>query len=204
MFYETGTNDHGLPHDPFKALVSPRPIGWIGTLAGDGTPNLAPYSYFNAIGDRPKMVMFASDGRKDSVANIEETGEFSASLASRVLAEKVIATSVDAPAHIDEFQYSGLTATAGKLISAPHVAEAFAALECKAVSIFQPDTLEGGKSKSIVVIGQVVGIHIDEGIIADGRIDMAKAAPLARLGYRDHSHGADTFELIRPVWTEKD
>ena len=202
MFYEARTNDHGLPHDPFKALVAPRPIGWIGTLAADGTPNLAPYSYFNAIGDRPKMVMFASDGRKHSVANIEDTGEFSASLASRVLADKVIASSVDAPAHIDEFQYSGLTAAPGRLIAAPHVAEAFAALECKAVNIFQPDTLAGGKSEYIVVIGEVVGIYIDEDIITDGRINMAKAAPLARLGYRDHSHGADTFEMIRPVWND--
>ena len=204
MFYETSTNDHGLPYDPFKALVAPRPIGWIGTLAADGTPNLAPYSYFNAIGDRPKMVMFASDGRKHSVANIEDTGEFSASLASRDLAEKVIASSVDAPAHIDEFQYSGLTAAAGNMIAAPHVKEAFAALECKAVHIFQPDTLAGGKSEYIVVIGQVIGIYIDEEVITDGRINMVKAAPLARLGYRDHSHGADTFEMMRPVWPEDD
>ncbi|MDA4847751.1 flavin reductase family protein [Hoeflea poritis] len=202
MFYETHENDHGLRHDPFKALVSPRPIGWIGTLSADGAPNLAPYSYFNAIGDGPKMVMFASDGRKDTVTNVEATGEFSASLASRVHAEKVNASSVNAPAHIDEFQYAGLTAAPGKLIDAPHVREAFAALECKVVDIFSPKTLSGGISDYILVIGQVVGIHIDEAVIKDGRIDMAKAAPLARLGYRDYSDGAATFEMTRPTWDE--
>ncbi|WP_419911679.1 flavin reductase family protein [Hoeflea sp.] len=202
MFYETDENDHGLRHDPFKAIVSPRPIGWIGTLSSDGTPNLAPYSYFNAIGDGPKMVMFASDGRKDTVTNAEATGEFSASLASRVHAEKVNASSVDAPAHIDEFQYAGLTAAPGKLISAPHVREAFSALECRVVDIFRPRTLSGGQSGYILVIGQVVGIHIDPSIIADGKIDMVKAAPLARLGYRDYSDGALTFEMTRPTWDE--
>ena len=202
MFYEAHENDHGLRHDPFKALVSPRPIGWIGTLSADGAPNLAPYSYFNAIGDGPKMVMFASDGRKDTVTNVEATGEFSASLASRVHAEKVNASSVNAPAHIDEFQYAGLTAAPGRLIDAPHVREAFAALECKVVDIFSPKTLSGGVSDYILVIGQVVGIHIDEAVIKDGRIDMAKAAPLARLGYRDYSDGAATFEMTRPTWDE--
>lgn len=200
MFYETETNDHGLPHDPFKALVSPRPIGWIGTIAPDGTHNLAPYSFFNAIGDSPKMVMFASDGKKHSLSNIEASGEFTASLASRNLAEKVNVSSVDAPVDEDEFVYSGLTAKMGRLVNAPYVGEAFAALECKLIDIIQPNALDGTPSGYIMVIGQVMGIHIDPTILRDGRIDMAKAAPLARLGYRDYSDGATTFEMTRPKW----
>lgn len=202
MFYEAQSNKHGLAHDPFKALVSPRPIGWIGSLAVDGTPNLAPYSFFNAIGDNPKMVMFASDGRKDSVSNIEVSGEFTASLVSRVLADKMNASSVSAPPQINEFEYAGLTAKTGELVAAPYVGEAFAALECKVVDIYRPKTLSGGKAEYILVMGQVVGIHIDPAIISGGRIDMARAAPVARLGYRDYSDGAQTFELIRPTWDE--
>ncbi|MCP4317136.1 MAG: flavin reductase family protein [Hyphomicrobiales bacterium] len=202
MFYETQTNAHGLAHDPFKALVSPRPIGWIGSLAADGTPNLAPYSFFNAISDSPKMVMFASDGRKDSVTNIEASMEFTASLVSRALAEKMNASSVSAPPHVDEFEFAGLTARAGELVAAPYVGEAFAALECKVVDICRPKTLSGGEAEYILVIGQVVGIHIDPAIISGGRIDMAKAAPVARLGYRDYADAAQTFEMTRPSWNE--
>ncbi len=200
MFYDAIANNHGLAHDPFKALVSPRPIGWIGSVDANGVANLAPYSFFNAIGDAPKMVMFASDGRKDSVTNVEQSGEFSASMASRHLADNMNKSSVDAPADISEFGYAGLTAKPGHMIKAPHVAEAFSALECKVVNIFQPKTLDGTLSGYVVVIGQVVGIHIDPAVVTDGKIDMAKAAPLARLGYRDYSDGAQTFEMFRPVW----
>ena len=202
MYYDTQSNEHGLAHDPFKALVAPRPIGWIGSLADDGTPNLAPYSFFNAISDSPKMVMFASDGRKDSVTNIEHSGEFTASLVSMTLAEKMNASSVSAPPHVDEFEYAGLTARKGEQVSAPYVGEAYAALECKVVDIYRPKTLSGGEADYILVIGQVVGIHIDQHIIEDGKIHMERAAPVARLGYRDYAHGADTFEMIRPSWDE--
>jgi flavin reductase (DIM6/NTAB) family NADH-FMN oxidoreductase RutF len=204
MFYDTDTNQHGLAHDPFKALVAPRPIGWIGSLSEDGTPNLAPYSFFNAIGERPKMVMFASDGRKDSVTNIEHTREFTASLVSLDLAEKMNASSVSAPPHVDEFKYAGLTARAGELVSAPYVSEAYAALECKLVDLFSPKTLSGGHASYILVIGQVVGIHIDPHIIDDGRIHMGRAAPVARMGYRDYSHGSEPFEMTRPMWEDTD
>lgn len=200
MFYETESNDHGLPHDPFKALVSPRPIGWIGTIGTDGTYNLAPYSFFNGIGDSPKMVMFASDGKKHTLSNIEANGEFTASLASRNLAEKVNLSSVDAPANVDEFAHCGLTAKIGRLVRAPFVAEAFSALECKLINIIRPIALDGTPSGYIMVIGQVVGIHIDPVILKDGKIDMQTAAPLARLGYRDYSDGAQTFEMFRPKW----
>ena len=204
MFYETDTNKHGLAHDPFKAIVSPRPIGWIGTVSQDGTYNLAPYSFFNAIGDNPKLVMFSSNTRKDTVTNAEASGVFSASLASRFLAEKINLSSVNAPPDVSEFDFAGLEAAPGRLIAAPHVRQAFAALECKVVDIFTPKTLPGFKSGDLVVIGQVVGIHIDPQVVVDGKIDMAKAAPLARLGYRDFSDGSQTFEMVRPLWKDPD
>ena len=204
MFYTTQNNDHGLAHDPFKALVAPRPIGWIGTTAPDGTDNLAPYSYFNAVCDDPKMVMFSSDGIKDTVTNIEASGEFTASLASRHLAEKMNMSSVDAPPHEDEFAHAGLTAKRGILVDAPLVGEAFSALECKVVEMFRPKTLDGALAGYIMVIGQVVGIHIDTEVVNSARrIDMQKAAPLARLGYRDYSDGSQVFEMIRPKWSRE-
>ncbi|MFQ6159548.1 flavin reductase family protein [Sinorhizobium meliloti] len=199
MFYDTAGNGHGLPHDPFKAIVSPRPIGWIGTRAADGALNLAPYSFFNAISDRPKLVMFASSGYKDSVRNIEATGDFTASFASRNLSEAVNLTSVAAPHGESEFEIAGLTPVDGTLVKAPFVGEAFAALECRMTDIFRPKGVDGVASDSYVVIGAVVGIHIREEAIRDGRFDMATVKPLARLGYMDYCDGSDVFEMIRPV-----
>lgn len=200
MFYETAENRHGLAHDPFKALVSPRPIGWIGTKSRDGRLNLGPYSFFNAVSDHPKLVMFSSSGWKHSVRNAEETGEFTASLASRHLAEQVNASSIDAPYGMNEFELSGLTAEPGRLVEAPFVREAYAALECRVTQLFRPVGIDGEPSENFVVFGQVIGIHIDRAIIVDGRIDMATAAPLARLGYRDYSDGSQVFEMVRPKW----
>lgn len=202
IFYDTESNAHGMSHDPFKAIVSPRPIGWIGTRALDGTRNLAPYSFFNAISDQPKMIMFSSDGHKDSVTNIEAHGDFTASLASLHVAEHMNKSSVDAPHHVDEFEYAGLTAKQGRLVDAPYVGEAFAALECRAVDILRPKALDGTLSANYLVIGQVLGIHIDPAIIDSGRIDMKAAAPLARLGYRDYCHVAEVFEMSRPMWDD--
>lgn len=200
MFYATAENRHGLPHDPFKALVSPRPIGWIGTKGSDGSLNLAPYSFFNAISDKPKLVMFSSSGRKHSAKNAEETGAFTASLASRHLAEHMNASSIDAPYGEDEFGLSGLTPEMGRLVAAPYVREAYAALECVVTEIMVPKGIDAEPSENVVVFGQVVGIHIDPAIVREGRIDMQKAAPLARLGYRDYSDGSDVFEMVRPKW----
>lgn len=202
MFYRTSKNDHGLPHDPFKAIVAPRPIGWIGTKGRDGSLNLAPYSFFNAISDKPKLVMFSSAGRKHSAQNSEETGVFTASLASRDLAERMNASSINAPYGINEFELSGLTAAPGVVVDAPYVKEAYAALECRVTEIMVPKGLDGGPSENIVVFGEVVGIHIDASVIVDGRIDMTKAAPLARLGYFDFADGSRTFEMLRPKWND--
>lgn len=198
MFYETAANRHGLSHDPFKAIVSPRPIGWIGSLAKDGSYNLAPYSFFNAISDTPKLVMFSSSGHKDSVANIEETGVFTANFVSRDLADKMNMTSISAPRGESEFEIAGLTPVVGTLVAAPFVAEAYAALECKVTEMFQPKTLTGDLSESYMVIGQVVGIHIREEAIRDGRFDMAKVRPIGRMGYMDYCNSGDVFEMFRP------
>lgn len=198
MFYSTDTNRHGLAHDPFKAIVAPRPIGWIGSKGRDGSLNLSPYSFFNAVSDRPKLVMFSSSGRKHSARNVEETGVFTANLVSRNLVERMNHSSIAAPYGVSEFELAGLTAAPAKLIDAPYVGEAFAVLECRVTEILQPKGLDGQPSENIMVIGQVVGIHIDETIIRDGKLDMALARPVARMGYMDYAEGSDVFEMMRP------
>ncbi|MGE6740047.1 flavin reductase family protein [Allorhizobium pseudoryzae] len=199
MFYTTDTNEHGMRHDPFKAIVAPRPIGWIGTKGSDGSRNLSPYSFFNIVSDHPKIVMFSSSGRKHSLKNAEETGEFTASLVSRPLVDKMNASSAPVDYGVDEFALSGLTHKMGSLVDAPFVEEAYAALECRVTQILQPQTLDGGEAESFMVFGQVVAIHISEAIISDGRIDMERARPVARMGYMDYCDGgADVFQLRRP------
>ena len=198
MFYLTDTNKHGLAHDPFKAIVAPRPIGWIGTRGTDGSLNLGPYSFFNAISDRPKLVMFSSSGRKHSQQNARETGVFTCSFVSRNLVDQMNLSSATVPYGVNEFEFSGLTAKQGEIVEAPYVAEAFAVLECKVTEIIEPRGLSGEPSENVMVIGEVVGIHIDEAIIREGRLDMAIARPVARMGYMDYAEGSDVFELIRP------
>jgi flavin reductase (DIM6/NTAB) family NADH-FMN oxidoreductase RutF len=198
MFYTTDTNRHGLAHDPFKAIVAPRPIGWIGSKGRDRSLNLSPYSFFNAVSDRPKLVMFSSAGPKDSARNVEETGVFTANLVSRHIVEKMNHSSIAVPYGVNEFELAGLTARSGELVDAPYVAEAFAVLECRVTEILQPKGLDGETSENIMVIGQVVGIHIDETIIREGRLDMALARPVARMGYMDYSEGSEVFEMMRP------
>ncbi len=199
MFYATDTNRHGLPHDPFKAIVAPRPIGWIGSKGRDGTLNLAPYSFFNAVSDTPKLVMFASSGHKDSVRNVEETGVFTTNLVSRHLVEQMNASSAPVDYDVNEFDIAGLTAKAGELVDAPYVAQAYSALECRVTQIIRPVDVDGVEAQTWVVFGQVMGIHLDESVIENGRIDMARARPIARMGYRDYCDGGtDVFQLTRP------
>ena len=199
MFYEP-EKGHGLPHDPFKAIVAPRPIGWISTLGDDGSPNLAPYSFFNALGTHPHMVMFSSEGDKDSSTFSRRSGEFVANLVSRDLAEKMNQTSVDAPRGVSEFGYAGLTPAPSRIVKAPRVAEAHAALECKVTDIIEPKGLDGKPSDRFVVFGEVVGIHIDEAMLTDGLFDIVKAGTVARLGYMDYSAVTETFVMRRPRW----
>jgi flavin reductase (DIM6/NTAB) family NADH-FMN oxidoreductase RutF len=199
MFYETAANAHGLRHDPFKAIVAPRPIGWIGTKGKDGSFNLSPYSFFNVVSDNPKIVMFSSSGRKHSLRNAEETGVFTASLVSRDLVEKTNLSSRAVDYGVDEFQLAGLTSKMGRVVEAPFVGEAHAALECRFTQILQPVGLDGEAADSWMVFGQVVAIHIDDSIIRDGRLDMGLARPIGRMGYMDYCDGgSDVFELQRP------
>jgi flavin reductase (DIM6/NTAB) family NADH-FMN oxidoreductase RutF len=198
MFYDTASNKHGLSHDPFKAIVSPRPIGWIGSRGADGSHNLAPYSFFNAISDRPKLVMFSSSGHKDSVRNIEETGVFTCSFVGRDLIEQMNVTSIAAAYGESEFEIAGLTVQLGQLVEAPFVGEALAVLECRMTEVMRPRTLDGSESESWVVFGQVVGIHIRDEAIREGRFDMATARPIGRMGYMDYCDAGDVFEMMRP------
>ncbi len=199
LFYEAAQNAHGLRHDPFKAIVAPRPIGWIGTKAADGRVNLSPYSFFNAVADRPKLVMFSSSGHKDSVTNIEETGVFTCSLASHHLAKEMNASSIAVPRGVDEFEIAGLTPVSARLVDAPYVGEAYAALECRMTQILRPFDLDGRETDNWVVFGQVVGIHISAEILRDGMVDMAVARPLGRMGYMDYTDGGmGVFAMVRP------
>ena len=202
MFYEAEKNNHGLPHDPFKAIVAPRPIGWIGSKGADGSINLAPYSYFNAVSDKPKIVMFSSSGRKDSLRNVEETGVFTTSLVSRDLVDGMNMSSIDSPYGKNEFEMAGLEMAQGRMVDACYVAKAWAALECKVTEIFQPKTLDGNESSNWVVFGQVVDIHIRDEALKDGLLDGQVTVPVARLGYMDYSDAADVFSMRRPTWVE--
>jgi flavin reductase (DIM6/NTAB) family NADH-FMN oxidoreductase RutF len=199
MFYAADTKDHGMRHDPFKAIVSPRPIGWVGTRGVDGSRNLSPYSFFNAIGDNPKMVMFAAGAGKDSPRNAEETRSFTTSFVSRHLAAQMNASSVSVPYGVDEFEIAGLKAEPGRMVDAPYVAGAYAVLECKVTEVIRPVDLAGEDAGVVMVIGQVVGIHIDEAIIRDGRLDMSLAQPVGRMGYMDYSEASTVFEMMRPT-----
>ena len=198
MFYDAVRNTHGLKHDPFKALVAPRPIGWIGTLAADGTRNLAPYSYFNAVSTNPHIVVFSSEGQKDSVTNIDATGEFSCSLAVFALKDAMNDSSAIVDGAVDEFELAGLTPAPCEMIAAPRVAESPVALECRHLRTIPLEGLNGQSTIARLVLGQVVGVHIDETLISDGVVDITKARPLARLGYRDYCVVDEVFAMARP------
>ncbi|MBL8583047.1 MAG: flavin reductase family protein [Rhizobiaceae bacterium] len=202
MFYETAKG-HGLPHDPLKAIVAPRPIGWISTQSRDGSVNLAPYSFFNAISTHPPLVFFSSEGHKDSPVFAEETGAFVANLVGRDLAEKMNATSIDAPRGTSEFELAGLTPAPSVLVSPPRVAEAAAALECRVTEVLRPKALDGSQAGSIVVIGQVVGVHIADEMLTDGLFDIVKAKTIGRLGYMDYASVDAVFSMRRPRWSAK-
>ena len=169
-FYEP-RNGHGLKHDPFNAIVAPRPIGWISSRGAGGNVNLAPYSFFNAFCYKPPIVGFSSTSRKDSVQNIEETGEFVWNLTSKSLAGKMNRTSAPVAADVDEFALAGLTAAPGRSVAVPHVAESPAALECKLLQIVRLSALDGTPMDNWLALGQVVGVHIQKAYLKDGRFD---------------------------------
>lgn len=195
MFYDAVKNDHGFQYDPFKAIVAPRPIGWISTVSRGGRVNLAPYSYFNAFSQAPHYVAFGSGPRKDSMRNIEDTGEFAVNLATFDLREQMNATS----AHVetDEFELAGLTKAPCHRIAPPRVAESPACLECRLYQIVPlPD--DEGRADDFLIIGRVLGIHIDDRFITEGRVDTAAMRPIARLGYSEYATVTEAWRMRRP------
>jgi flavin reductase (DIM6/NTAB) family NADH-FMN oxidoreductase RutF len=198
LFYEPRVGDHGLAFDPFKAIVAPRPIGWISSLDGEGQVNLAPYSFFNAVASRPHIVMFSSAGRKDSIANVEATGEFVCNLATWELREAVNLSSATLPHGESEFAATGLKTAPSRLVKPPRVAEAPAALECKLLKSEELFGLDGRSSGNWVAFGEVVGIYVADGFIRDGRFDMTSARSIARCGYMDYAVVETLFEMERP------
>jgi flavin reductase (DIM6/NTAB) family NADH-FMN oxidoreductase RutF len=202
MFYETGSKAPLSP-DPFKSLIVPRPIGWVSSIDSQGRVNLAPFSFFNAVAEDPPMVVFAPNGLKaegllkDSRRNIEETGEFVCNLATWDLREHMNATSMGYPAGTDEMQAAGLTPAPSRLVRPPRVAEAPIHLECRLwriITLPSPDP----KVPNDLVVGEVVGIHIDDALIKDGRVDIVAAKPIARLGYSEYACVDTKFRMRRP------
>ncbi|MDJ0947374.1 MAG: flavin reductase family protein [Alphaproteobacteria bacterium] len=208
MFYRTDQH-HGLRHNPFNALVIPRPIGWISSLAPDGSANLAPYSFFNGVSYTPPQVMFSGGPRlaapgekapkKDSVANIEATGDFVVNLATWALREAMNQTAIDAPPEVDEFDYAGLTRAPSELVKAPRVAESPVHLECEYVKSVEL-LADEGVEPNIIVIGKVVGVHISDSVLTDGVVDQTKLVPIGRLGGHDYVKVTDIFTMRRPTW----
>jgi flavin reductase (DIM6/NTAB) family NADH-FMN oxidoreductase RutF len=198
-FYEP-RHGHGLPHDPFKAIVAPRPIGWISTVDAAGRPNLAPYSFFNAFCEAPPLVGFSSGGRKDSQRNAEATGEFVVNLATRRHAEAMNLTSAPWPPGVSEFEAAGLAAAPSRLVRPPRVADAPAALECRVVLVLPLKDLDGRLTASTLVLGQVVGVHIASAFLKGGLFDLVAAGAIARCGYRSHyTQVTALFEMLRPT-----
>ena len=181
---------HGLPHDPFNAIVGPRPIGWISSHDREGRLNLAPYSFFNAFNYIPPIIGFCSIGRKDSLNNIEQTGEFAWNLATRPLAEQMNQSCAPVGPEVDEFQLSGLTPVASRVISVPRVLEAPVSFECKLTQIIQLQRADGDTVASWLILGEVVAVHIARSLLKDGVYDTAAAAPILRGG-----GPADYFEI---------
>lgn len=198
MFYDAIKKNHGLPHDPFKAIVTPRPIGWISSQDGQGRHNLAPYSFFNALCDSPPIVMFSSDGMKDSASNAQETGVFACNLATYALKDAMNASSAPLERGVSEFERAGLTPAPCKLINAPYIKEAAVVLECETLEVKPLIDRDGVEARYTMVLGQVVGIHIDDSCLTDGLLDTQLLKPIARLGYRDYSVVDEVFQLQRP------
>ena len=201
-FYEP-TKGHGLKHDPFNAIVGPRPIGWISTVSAAGVANLAPYSFFNGLSYVPPLIGFSSIGWKDSVANVEATGAFCWNLAVRALAEPMNLTCAPAPPEVDEFEVAGLTKAPGRVVAAPRVLESPVNFECRLSQILRLQGADGRKADAWLVVGEVVGVHIDQEWIEDGVYDTAGPRPILRAGklgdYFEITPGAG-FSMRRPGW----
>ncbi|MFT4150405.1 MAG: flavin reductase family protein [Paracoccaceae bacterium] len=191
MFYRPAEG-HGLPHNPFNAIVTPRPIGWISSR-GAGGDNLAPYSFFNAAAYVPPQVVFSSTGTKDSLTNIRETGVFAVNIVEEAMLHRMNETSAPVARDVDEFALAGIGKAQCREIDCPHVAGAPAVLECRVVQVVQ---LLG--RDNWLVHGEVVGIHLRDDCLVGGRFDVTRFRPVSRLGYRDYAIVGEVFELARP------
>ncbi|PCE23577.1 Asp/Glu/hydantoin racemase [Paraburkholderia acidicola] len=199
LFYDPAQG-HGLPHDPFKAIVAPRMIGWISTRDPEGRLNLAPYSFFGAFATFPAIIGFCSEGYKDSIRNIEATGEFVWNLATKPLAGQMNRSSAPVAPDIDEFELAGLTPAPGRNVAVPHVGETPAALECRLLQVIRLHTLDGTPMDNFLALGQVVGVHIDPAYLKDGLFDTRAAQPIMRAGYRaDYAEIGAMFQMVRPT-----
>ena len=188
-FYKP-SEGHGLPHDPFNAIVGPRPIGWISSKSKGGILNLAPYSFFNAFNYVPPIIGFSSIGLKDSLRNVQETGEFCWNLVTKDLAEQMNQTCAAVGPEVDEFELAGLTPLDSQVISVPRVAQSKVSFECKLTQILQLQTASEVKVNTWIVFGEVVGVHIDNSLLRQGVYDTANAGHILRGG-----GPADYFEL---------
>lgn len=189
-FYQPAQG-HGLPHDPFNAIVGPRPIGWISSQSAAGVLNLAPYSFFNAFNYTPPLIGFASIGRKDTLRNIEETGEFVWNLATRPLAEAMNASCAAAPPEVDEFALAGLATAPSRIVGVPRVAASPVSFECKCSQIIRLQGASGDATDTWLVMGEVVGVHIAQALLRDGIYDTAGSQTILRAG-----GPADYFEIM--------
>jgi flavin reductase (DIM6/NTAB) family NADH-FMN oxidoreductase RutF len=200
IFYEPEKRDRVLlPHDPFKALVAPRPIGWISTRSPRGETNLAPYSFFNAFGGAPPLIGFSSEGPKDSETFAEETGEFVWNMTTFALREAMNASSAPLPRGKSEFDYAGLEMADCVHVKAPRVKASPCALECKVTEIIRLKDRHGAAMGNILTIGEVVGVHLDPLFVHDGQFDLAAAAPIMRCGYAgDYATIGAMFKMTRP------
>lgn len=201
LFYEPHARDRTLlPHDPFKALVAPRPIGWVSTTGPGGEVNLAPYSFFNAVCDSPPMLAFSSSGRKDSATYAGLDGGFVWNLPTWELREAMNRSSASLARGVSEFDHAGLEMAPSRLVAPPRVAASPCAMECRVVSDVELRDLDGRSVDQHLIIGQVVGVHLDESFIADGRVDTARLRPIARCGYLgDYAVVESLFEMRRPA-----
>jgi flavin reductase (DIM6/NTAB) family NADH-FMN oxidoreductase RutF len=200
VYFYDPAKGHGLKHDPFKAIVAPRLIGWISSRSATGQLNLAPYSFFGAFATFPAIIGFCSEGRKDSITNIEATGEFVWNLATRPLAEQMNRSSAPVAPEVDEFQLAGLTAAPGRNVAVPHVGESPASLECRLLQIVRLNNLDGEPMDNYLALGQVVGVHIQNAYLKDGLFDTHAAQAIMRAGYRaDYAQIGEMFQMIRPT-----
>jgi len=200
IFFEPHRRDKSLfPHDPFKALVVPRPIGWIATVSAKGELNLAPYSYFNAFSSAPPIVGFSSEGDKDSSVFAMETREFVWSMATWDLRGEMNASAASLPRGESEFAHARLETAPSRLVKPPRVAASPAAFECRVTEMVKLKDVDGSDSGRRLVLGRVVGVHLDERFVREGRVDSAAMRPIARGGYDEYSVVERVFSMPRPA-----